>query len=137
MSSELHSPCRRSSLTTCARPSPENQHTPSQTSLLLIDAQHSFDPRHRRHLVSRFPTRCQGRLLGRQVRLSTQSHYTWPPHSAHLYPPTSTSFPPPLNDLRNGDQTCDGLSSLARALIGLAFCTYHPINPQPTFIHLH
>ena len=28
------------------------------------------------------------------------------------------------HDLRNGYETCDGLSDLARALIGLAFCMY-------------
>jgi hypothetical protein len=35
----------------------------------------------------------------------------------------------PLNDLRNtNEETCDGLSNVARALIGLAFCTYHHPN---------
>lgn len=42
-------------------------------------------------------------------------------------------FPPHLNDLSNGYETCDGLSNLARALIGLAFCTYHPIDQHHKF----
>lgn len=37
------------------------------------------------------------------------------------------------HDLRNGYETCDGLSDLARALIGLAFCMYR--SPHLTTIN--
>jgi hypothetical protein len=123
MSSELPCPPSQSSdglLTTLAPSCLAKSPLLSRTSLL--DAQHTFRPLRRRHLVSRLPTRCQGRLLGRrQVRLSITT-----------YPqPHSTQLNHLINDHRTGDETCDGLSNLARALIGLAFCTlryHHPID---------
>jgi hypothetical protein len=60
--------------------------------------------------------------------------YPRPSHSAQLNPPHL------FLNLRNGVETCDGLSNLARAMIGLAFCTYHPIDPHhkipPRYLHL-
>ena len=43
-------------------------------------------------------------------------------------------FPLSSPTLRNGNETCDGLSSLARALIGLAFCTYHRLSTRITIL---
>ena len=59
-----------------------------------------------------------------------------------LFPLNLNSLFSLLNDLSNGNETCDGLSDLARALIGLAFCAYqypyrtnpHHNSPHPTRI---
>lgn len=110
----------------------------SRTSLL--DAQHNFEPHRCRHLFSRLLTRCQGRLLGRQVRSIYQ--ITYPRAPFILLNLITSSFSSSQQHFRDtGDETCDGLSNLARALIGLAFCTYHRIvNPHhkiPPLYYLH
>jgi hypothetical protein len=53
---------------------------------------------------------------------------------------TLSFFSSPQHFRNTGDETCDGLSNLARALIGLAFCTYHHIvdprhNIPPLYLH--
>jgi hypothetical protein len=83
-----------------------------------LGAQHIFDLYPCRYLVSRLPTGCQGRLLGRLVRLSV----TNPPR------PLLTQFDILFSsrNLRNGAKTCNGLSNTAHIMLGVVICTYRP-----------
>jgi hypothetical protein len=78
------------------------------------------------------------------VGLTRTSIYqiTYPRASFVLFNSITSSFSSSQRHFRNtGDETCDGLSNLARALIGLAICTYHRIvNPHhkiPPLYYLH
>ena len=86
-----------------------------------LGSQHIFESYPCRCLVSWLRTGCQGRLLGRLVRLTVK------------YPqrPLPTQFDILFSSrhLRNGNRTCNGLSNTARIVIGVVIGMYRPTAP--------